>query len=435
MKKLILVLLLSTKAWAQEAPAKYNFNDFMVIEKVEDQEKKYNEMLRELPPQEHITSVTNDFRGELAFAWLATGNVERYNYYKSTKPDFSARQFLYLANALEKLFDEKKDYAAVAEISNALLQEIKEGTLEDVLGRTPVLKELNAAANAKLGKVDKAKEMIATLSSAEENPMREIPYFKDSKSNYLNRYAIVLSAAGENQSAFDLLTKAFREADSNPNTVTTFKEIYKKAKGTDKDFELYLKSLQDEAYQHYYKEVEKLYIASPQKTLKATIPSPDDATEMMTLFEAKKAVQDITLENLKGEPVPLADHTGKILVIDFWTTLCTPCVAAFSGFERVVADYTKDELQLFVIDLFETNSTVKAYVAQKGITLDVLRDEENLAYEVQGTPTKIIFDPSGNIRFYSSGYAGSTDREYYKLKAMVEITKALATAASTNIRG
>jgi len=90
----------------------------------------------------------------------------------------------------------------------------------------------------------------------------------------------------------------------------------------------------------------------------------------------------------------------------------------------VVADYDKRDFQMFVVDLFETQPVVKAYIAKKGITLDVLRDEENQAYDVQGTPTKIVFDPDGNIRFYAIGYAGSTDREYYKLKAMVEITRA-----------
>lgn len=79
---------------------------------------------------------------------------------------------------------------------------------------------------------------------------------------------------------------------------------------------------------------------------------------------------------------------------------------------------------MFVVNLFEDQATVKSFVAKKGIALDVLHDEENKAYNIQGTPTKIVFDPLGNIRFYSAGYAGSTDREYYKLKSMVEITKA-----------
>ncbi len=429
MKKLtFLLLLICNSAWAQQSATnnKYSFNDFMLIEKVEDQEKQYNKMLKELSPEMATSAATNDFRAELAFGWLAKGNIERYKYYKATNPTFSARQFIYLCNALEKLFDEKKQYAAVEAISRELLDDLKCQKLSEVLSRTPVLLELNAASNAKLGNIDIALKLIAESSMEKGSSARDMKYFKDMKSNYLNRYAIVMSAAGRYQAAFDTLNKAFKEAESNPYMVSTFKEVYKKLKGTKKGCEHYLQSLQDEAYQKYYKEVEKIYISSPKRTLDGTIPDPNDSGKMFTLFRAEKPVYDIALQDLEGKLVNLDHYKGKILALDFWSTLCTPCVAAFSGFERVVADYEKNEFQMFVVNLFEGQPTVKAYIAQKGISLDVLRDEENTAYGIQGTPTKIIFDPMGNIRFYAVGYAGSTDREYYKLKAMVEIVKARA---------
>lgn len=428
MKKILFLLLLSTNALAQVSSPKPTFNDFMLVERVEDQEKQYNTMLKELPAEE-----TNDYRAELAFAWLAKGNVERYKYYKATKPQFSFRQSLYLANALEKLFDEKKNYADVEAISAELLAEFESGAVEDALSRTPVLMELNAASNARLGNIEIAKKMIAASTADKGSSARDMKYFKDMKSNYLNRYAIVLSAAGQQQEAFDLLTKAFREADSNPYMVDTFKEVYQKVKGTDDGFVPYLASLQREAYQHYYSEVEKEYIQAQQQVIEGFIPNVENPSEKVMLFNASKPVADITLQDLNGQEVSFADHIGKILVVDFWTTLCTPCVAAFSGFEKVVQDYSKKDLQLYVINLFEEQQSVKSYVAQKGITLDVLRDEENLAYNVQGTPTKIVFDPAGNIRFYGAGYAGSTDREYYKLKAMVEITKNRAAGLKTGV--
>lgn len=145
---------------------------------------------------------------------------------------------------------------------------------------------------------------------------------------------------------------------------------------------------------------------------------------MFTLFHATKPVKEVSLPDLEGNIVHLGDCKNKVLALDFWSTGCTPCVAAFSGFERVVADYKKDVFQMFVVSLFEDRTTVKTFVEKKGITLNVLQDEENKAYDIQGTPTKIVFDPLGNIRFFSAGYAGSTDREYYKLKSMIEITRA-----------
>lgn len=419
MKKIVfLLLMISSTGWAQQTAKKnkYGINEFMLIERVEDQEKKYNEVLKE--PAENLTpTALNDLRAELAYMWLAKGNVERYKFYKATKPKFSFRQALYLSYAVEKLLDEKRQYEDAAQISQELLNDA--GT-----ERTCVLLEVNAAANARLGHVDVAKKQMAKSDADKGSADRLIKYFKDSQSNYLNRLAIVKLAAGEHQQAYDILVKAFREAESNPYMVDTFKEAFKKVKGTEDGFEDELQSLKKEAYQKYYKEVEKSYVASAQQTRDGIIPDPNDARKKLTTFRATKPVHRVTMNNLEGKMVNLGDQKGKILTLDFWTTLCTPCVAAFAGFEKVVADYKKDEFQLFVVNLFEDDQSVKAFAAQKPVRLDILRDEENMGYDVRATPTKIVFDPMGNIRFFTTGYAGSTDREYYKLKAMVEIIKA-----------
>jgi len=428
MKKLFVLLLLCSSAFAQQvAKGKYNYNDFMLIEKVEDQEKYYMEMLSKQSPEKLNDKATNDFRGELAFAWLAKGNLERYKFYKATNPKFNPRQFAYLSAAVEKLFDEKKEYREVADITQQLLEDLDQKKISDVVMRTSVLRELNAAANAKLGKIEIAKEMIIKSSEGEATAIRNMKYFKDMKSNYLNRYAIVLLADGQAQAALDTLAKAFETAESNPHMAATIREAYKKVKGSDSGFGKYLNSLKESAYKHYYEELSAQYISTPQKTLTGTMVSQGKDKQTMTLFEAKQPVYEVTMENLSGKQVNFSAYKGKILAIDFWTTMCTPCVAAFAGFERVVADYKKAPFQMFVINLFEDAATVKSYVAQKGIPLEVLRDEANVFYNVQGTPTKILFDTEGYIRFYSSGYAGSTDREYYKLKSMIEIIKSRST--------
>ena len=425
MKKILLFLLISSSAWAQQSAkkAKYGISQFMLIEKVEDQEKKYNEVIK-APAGSLEPTALNDLRAELALQWLAKGNVERYRFYKATKPKFNFRQALFLSYAVEKLFDEKKDFAHVEKISKELLADLAKGTIEDGAIRPAVLLEVNAAANAKLGNVVVAKEMMAKANADKSSADRLIKYFKDAQANYLNRHAIVLLAAGENQRAFDLLTMAFKEAESNSYMVETYQAAYKRVKGTDQGFEDHLKSLKTEAYQKYYKEVEKSYVSSAKQILNGTFPDPSDAKKLLTTFRATKPVNEVVMKNLTGEMVNLGDYKGKILAIDFWTTMCTPCVAAFSGFEKVVADYNKNEFQLFVVNIFEENPTVKAFAAQKPVKLDVLQDLENKMYDVQATPSKIIFDPMGNIRFFATGYAGSTDREYYKLKAMVEIIKA-----------
>ncbi|MFA4869563.1 MAG: redoxin domain-containing protein [Pedobacter sp.] len=429
MKKILLFLLISSSAWAQQQKTvKYNYNDFNLLVKVEDKEKYFNEMIQAKPEDQTKPTQYDQFRIPLAVAWLAKGNLDRYKHYTKNEPKFAYPNLLDLTYALEYLVEDNKNLRIVEQVSREVLEVMdkkKDKVYEDLDGdRMQVLLELNAMANARLGNVDVAMKNIERSSTIKG--MREGKYFRDSKSNYLNRYGIVLSAAGQHKKALDLLTDAVRTADSNPKLVATLREVYKKVNGNDKGLDEMIKSLQDEAYQKYYKEVEKSYIADSKIPFQGTIANPnsDDKNKMITILTAKKHAKDISLTDLNGKAVNFADYKGKTLVIDFWTTGCTPCVAAFAGFEKVVADYKKDAFQLFVVNLFEEEPTVKSFIAKKGITLDVLRDEPNQAYDIQATPTKIVFDPMGNIRFYGVGYAGSTDREYYKLKAMVEIIKA-----------
>ncbi len=422
-----MILFVSNTAWAQQpTQEKYNLDDFNLIVKVEDQEKYYNEMLQAAASDNKKPAWQDEYITTLATGWLAKGNLEKYRFYMKSNPEISFVKLLYFGYALEYLEDGSKYLDVVEQASKDLISRIEKdaGSDEMTKGRMQVLLEINAMANAKLGNVDAAKKSIGKALVIKGD--REMKYFKDSKANFYKRYATVLSASGENKRALDTLTNAVRHADSNPALIATLRSVYIKVYGSDKGCDKLVSSLQEEAYKKYYKEVEELYITDGSIPFKGSLSMPD-SSEKMTLFTAKQHVYNISLPDINGKLVHFADCKGKILVIDFWSTLCTPCVSAFAGFEKVVADYKKEPFQLFVIDLFEPQETVKSFVAKKGITLDVLRDEPNETYDIQGTPTKIVFDPMGNIRFYSSGYAGSTDREYYKLKAMVEIVKARAT--------
>jgi peroxiredoxin len=143
---------------------------------------------------------------------------------------------------------------------------------------------------------------------------------------------------------------------------------------------------------------------------------------------------DLPLLDMNGKTVKLSDYRGKIVVIDFWSTTCKPCVAAFPAFERVLDLYKKQPFRLFVINVGEDQQTIKSYMDKKGYKLEVLIDNNEVifkALDALGTPQKFIIDANGNINQMSIGYAGSDDKEFYKLKAMIELTKARASGKET----
>lgn len=370
---------------------------FNALVKVEDEEKFYNDLIANNPAK---SDQYGEYRAQLAVDWLIKGNIEKYKFYKNTNPKFTALQIFDLSNLLEYWVDDHKNIAVVEQISKQILEEIAGKVHDDTFSRSGVLFEVNALANARLGNIDIALENIK--KSDVNVVFRDMPYFRNSKANYLTRYGAILSAAGQHQRALDTLSNALRRANSTPKTVVTLKEVYQKAKGSSLGVDKYIAMLQDEAYQKIVKEVEKAWIAE-------TKPAPD-----------------ITLSDMTGKAVKLSDYKGKIVVIDFWSTVCKPCVAAFPAFERAVDFYKNESFRLFVINTGEDLEIVKPYMDKKGYKLDVLFDNDEAIFKALGalgTPQKFIIDADGNINQTGIGYAGSDDKEFYKLKAMVELTK------------
>ncbi|WP_169305738.1 TlpA disulfide reductase family protein [Sphingobacterium alkalisoli] len=399
MKAILLLMVFSGCAYAQQVQVKDV--EFATILAVEEAEKYYNSLMAEEPEDSDNTAKYSEYRGQLAVDWLLKGNVEKYQFYKKMQPKFTALQLFELSNHLEDWVDNNTEVRRVEQISSELLGELEKGMYYDQFSRVGVLLEINAVANARLGNVQLAKERIE--ASNEKVIFRNFPYFRNSLANYLNRYAVILAADGQPQRALDTLSKAMRDANSTAVLRGTLREVYQQVNGSKKGLEEYIATLEEEAYRTTYENVQKEWKANGQ------------------------AVPNIPLTDYDGKEIRLSTYKGKIVVIDFWSTVCKPCVAAFPAFERIVKEYSKDPFELFVINVGETADIVRPYMKKKGYTLNVLFDNHEKIFNAIGaigTPEKFIIGTDGNIQLRGVGYAGSDDAEYYKLKAMVEVAKA-----------
>jgi thiol-disulfide isomerase/thioredoxin len=125
---------------------------------------------------------------------------------------------------------------------------------------------------------------------------------------------------------------------------------------------------------------------------------------------------DFSLPDLRGENVRLADYRGKIVVINFWTTWCTACVAEIPELVQLENQHKEDVVVLGVSldsvpdddgDQVPTNSLdeIKGKVARmvesKNINYPVFLDVHDDAggqYNGGELPTTVIVDADGNIR-------------------------------------
>ncbi len=116
-----------------------------------------------------------------------------------------------------------------------------------------------------------------------------------------------------------------------------------------------------------------------------------------------------TLRDIEGKKVSLADFSGKIVVVDFWATWCTPCKETTHELEKLHGRY-KDRGVVFVgISMDEGADAprkVKDFADKHGLSYVLLMDEgrASKAYNVTRIPATFILDRRHTIKKIYPGY-------------------------------
>jgi peroxiredoxin len=125
-----------------------------------------------------------------------------------------------------------------------------------------------------------------------------------------------------------------------------------------------------------------------------------------------KTVPSIKLKDLTGKPVDLKDMVGngKVTVLSFWATWCSPCKKEIENMTDYLDDWKKNyDVQLVAISIDDARNSmkVKPYVEGKKWDFPVLLDENQetqRALDFVNVPYTIVIDKHGNIAYKHSGY-------------------------------
>jgi cytochrome c biogenesis protein CcmG, thiol:disulfide interchange protein DsbE len=111
---------------------------------------------------------------------------------------------------------------------------------------------------------------------------------------------------------------------------------------------------------------------------------------------------EITLHDLDGEPVRLADLRGQVVWINFWATWCPPCQEETPVLRDTYERYRDEGLSLVAVSVQETTvEDVRAYVELYDLHYTVGFDATSAVfhtYRGYGLPTQIFLDRQGIIR-------------------------------------
>ncbi len=220
-------------------------------------------------------------------------------------------------------------------------------------------------------------------------------YFKGEISEFNETYAKLLAANGYDQLVVPFIEQSVSLDAATPGMLADLEKDFR-AKNPQGDFDAYVNGLRSEEH-----------VAEFESKLLASLIDRD--------------IEPFVLEGMDGKTVDMSTLKGKVIVLDFWATWCSPCKAAMPGMQMAVDRYKDNpDVVFYFIDTAESDknykTTVPKFINDNNYTFNVLYDaidengRQNVVYNkyrINGIPHKMIIDRDGKLRWSSNGYFGN----------------------------
>ncbi|MDN8587460.1 redoxin domain-containing protein [Paenibacillus sp. 11B] len=120
-------------------------------------------------------------------------------------------------------------------------------------------------------------------------------------------------------------------------------------------------------------------------------------TQRIGAIEIGAVAPEFTAVNSAGEQVKLSDYRGKVVMINFWASWCTPCVREMPMINQIAQTYQEDVQTLFV-NVGEAKGTIREFMNKQQFDFPVIIDVTGKVsglYRITGLPATMIIDQEG----------------------------------------
>jgi peroxiredoxin len=129
----------------------------------------------------------------------------------------------------------------------------------------------------------------------------------------------------------------------------------------------------------------------------------------------RKRAPEFELRTSDGKPVRLADYAGKVVLLDFWATWCTPCKSSMPWLNELHQKYGPEGFTLLGISMDEDGwSAVKPFVEKIEIKYPIVLGTKRVAYlygDVEALPLAFFIDRNQRVAGIHLGPPGKKDFE------------------------
>lgn len=119
-----------------------------------------------------------------------------------------------------------------------------------------------------------------------------------------------------------------------------------------------------------------------------------------------KKVPDLQFQkivNFHKQEASIAEFTGKVIILDFWATWCSPCIKSFPELERLQFNF-KDQLQVITIT-DDSEKRIEQFLSKRKLAFPVVIDEKRELAKIfphRIIPHTIVINKQGIVQAITS---------------------------------
>lgn len=129
----------------------------------------------------------------------------------------------------------------------------------------------------------------------------------------------------------------------------------------------------------------------------------------------QKKAPDFTLKSSTGGNVKLSELRGRVVLVNFWATWCTPCKEELPFFNTLYRRYQNLGLEVLGVNIDKVSSQGAKMSTALGLSFPVLFDPSGKTsnlYRIRSMPTTFVVAKDGTVRHVHWGFGPAEAARY-----------------------
>lgn len=141
------------------------------------------------------------------------------------------------------------------------------------------------------------------------------------------------------------------------------------------------------------------------KPLQQAVPAVREGKKdhRLTAYKGDPQPPALDLQSLSGQRYDLAQLKGRVVLVNFWTTWCPPCVHEMPSLQLLSKAFAPEQFLILGVNMAEQEAVIRQFLHNKvAVDFPILLDRDGAAlmnWKVYAFPTSFIIGKQGTIRY------------------------------------